>query len=232
MKVLLGFALAFILAGSATAQHGGGGGHGGGIGGHGSIGGIGHGGGVAIGHGGGIGIGYGGVGGHGFIGSGFGFHGVGGYHGAYVYPWYGLGYSYWPGYYGPYGGYPSYGAYPSYGYSYQPSPNVTVVYPPSQTAPAVEHEDRAQPITRTYDEYGQEVPAANGDNRGRSSPTYLIAFKDHTIRAASAYWVDGETLHYITLQREERRAALNTVDREFSSQLNRERRVSFQLPAR
>lgn len=254
MRVLLAIAIAVVLAGSGTAQHGGGGGHGGGIGGHGggigghgSIGAIGHGsgfaighsggigigrfGGVGIGHGGGIGIGYGGIGGHGYVGTGFGFHGSGIYHGAYLYPWYGLGYSYWPGYYAPYWGYPYVDGYASYGYSYQPSPNVTVLYPPSQAAAAAAPEGRAHPVTRSYDEYGQEIPPANDDNHGRSSPIYLIAFKDHTIRAASAYWVDGEILHYLTLQREERRAALSTVDREFSSQLNRERRVSFELPA-
>lgn len=239
MRMLLATALALVLAGSGMAQHGGGGGHGGGIGGHGGgIGGIGHGGigighagGIGIGHSGGIGIGHGGIGsiGHGYIGSGFGSHGIGLYYGSHVYPWYGLGYSYWPGYYGPYWGYPYSGAYASYDYSYQPSPNVTVIYPPSQAASTPV--DRARPVTREYDEYGQEVRSAAGDNRSASSPIYLIAFKDNSIRAASAYWVDGETLHYITLQREERRVALATVDREFSSQLNRERRVSFQLPA-
>jgi hypothetical protein len=50
------------------------------------------------------------------------------------------------------------------------------------------------------------------------------------IRAAASYWVDGGTLHYVTLQREEKQVPLDTVDRDLSLQLNRERRVSFQLP--
>jgi hypothetical protein len=91
--------------------------------------------------------------------------------------------------------------------------------------------DRTRPVTREYDEYGQEVTPATGDSSAGSSPVYLIAFNDHVIRAALAYWVDGETLHYITLRREERLAPLATVDRDFSSQLNRERRVSFLLSA-
>ena len=57
-----------------------------------------------------------------------------------------------------------------------------------------------------------------------------MAFKDHAISAAAAYWVDVRTLHYVTLQHEEKQAPLDTVDRDFSMQLNRERHVPFQLP--
>jgi len=63
-----------------------------------------------------------------------------------------------------------------------------------------------------------------------SSPIYLIATKDQAIRAAAWYWVDGRTLHYVTLQHEEKQVPLDTVDRDLSLQLNRERRVAFQLP--
>ena len=72
----------------------------------------------------------------------------------------------------------------------------------------------------------------------RSSPPpaaattiYLLAFTDHVIRAAEAYWVDGKTLHYITLEHEQKQAPLDTVDRDLSLQLNRERHVAFSLPA-
>jgi len=42
--------------------------------------------------------------------------------------------------------------------------------------------------------------------RPAASPIYLVAFqKDHEIRAAAAYWVDGQTLHYVTQQHEEKR---------------------------
>jgi hypothetical protein len=72
------------------------------------------------------------------------------------------------------------GYYPSdYGYStYQPSPNVTAVYPPPAAGASV---------TRSYDQYGQEV-------RSSALPLYLIAFNDRTIRAALSYRVDGNTL--------------------------------------
>lgn len=162
--------------------------------------------------------------GRGFFG-GFGF-GLGFGSGLGYWP-FGLGYDvYWPPYaYSSY--YPGYGYYPGYtspdnGYAtYQPSPNVTVIYPPQGTPPL--SAERARPVTREYDQNGQEI-------RPAGSPLYLIAFTDHTIRAAIAYRVEGNTLHYTTTERDEKEAPLNTVDRGLSMQLNRERRVPFQLP--
>jgi hypothetical protein len=71
----------------------------------------------------------------------------------------------------------------------------------------------------------REFPAADGPL------LYLIAFTDGVIRAALAYWVDGDTLHYIDLKREQKQAPLTTVDRAFSRRLNRDRGVQFHLPA-
>lgn len=173
------------------------------------------------------GIGF--FGGRGFErGSGF-FGGRGFFGSSLYYPYFGLGLGYWSGY-GPYYDSYSYGPSSYGGYaSYQTSPNVTVIYPAQQAYAAPEPPpERARPVTREYDQYGQEVrPGAPGT----ASPVYLIAFNDHVIRAAAAYWVDGKTLHYVTLQHEERQAALDTVDRTLSLQLNRERQVPFQLPA-
>jgi hypothetical protein len=46
-----------------------------------------------------------------------------------------------------------------------------------------------------------------------------------------AYWVDGDTLNYITVQGSKNSASLDLVDREFSQQINKERRVEFGLPS-
>jgi hypothetical protein len=62
------------------------------------------------------------------------------------------------------------------------------------------------------------------------APLYLIAFTDGIIRPALAYWVEGDTLHYVTMDRDPKQAALSTVDRDLSERLNRERRVTFRLP--
>jgi hypothetical protein len=121
-------------------------------------------------------------------------------------------------------------SYPAPVYSYNPSPNVTVVYAPQpapEPVPAPVITNVPNPPNPTYDEYGQPSNAAAASD---AAPIYLLAMKDHTIYAAAAYWLDGKTLHYVTLQHEEKQVPLDRVDRPFSQQLNRERRVAFHLP--
>jgi len=239
MRFLLQLTLCALLAnGVAMAQRGGGGGHGGGGGGFhgGSMGGGGvrggggfSGGGAFRGGIGGSGL-RGGFGGYGYgFNRGYGYRGYGyGYGYGWGYPYWGLGFGLGYGYWGyPYDYYPYdyYGSpYASYGYGYNTSPGVQVIYPP-QTAGAT-YVERATPVTHTYDEYGQEV----GSSASNGSPIYLIAFQDHTIRAAASYWVDGSTLHYVTLEHEEKQVPLDAVDRGLSTQLNHERHVQFRLP--
>ena len=174
-------------------------------------------------HGGG-GFGHGGGGAPSRPGGGWGYSGFRGGFGyrSYGYPGF-YGYSYWPGYYDY-----AYSADGYYAYSYDPSPNVTVIYPaPAQSSPGTVPAERANPVVRNYDEYGQEIKPSTGG----AAPIYLLAFTDHVIRAAEAYWVDGKTLNYITLDYQQEQAPLDTVDRDLSLRLNRERRVAFSLPA-
>ena len=229
MKLVLRIALCCSLAaGAGLAQRRAGGGF--------SSGGS-RGGGIARGGGGGGFNGGGGFRGGGFTGGG-GFRGGGigigrssgfrGYYSPYFYSGYGLGYGYSP-WYSDYG----YNSYPDYSYPvYQSSPNVTVVYAPPAPAPAPStvYVERPNSATREYDQYGQQTnrPTSSADS---AAPVYLIAFRDHSIRAAAAYWAEGGTLHYVTLEHEQKQAPLNTVDRDLSEQLNRERRIAFSLPA-
>jgi hypothetical protein len=125
---------------------------------------------------------------------------------------------YWPGYSDSYQ--PTYSTYAPA--QYAPAAPVTVVY--AQPAPEVQ---RANPVVHEYDQYGQEVEPAP---RASASPIYLFAFQDGAIRAASSYKVDGATLHYVTLQHEDRQAPVETLDRSLTLQLNRERRVTVRLP--
>jgi hypothetical protein len=174
-----------------------------------------------------------------FIGVGFGgwpWWGVGGWGGG----WGGWGPSYvsdigWdPGYYGGDPGYYG-GGYPasySAGYPQQSSPNVTVVYPPQAPASNTVVLDRSGgSVTREYDQYGQEINRQSAAVTDSGPQVFLIAFRDHTIRAAAAYWVEGAVLHYVTLEHEQKSAPLNLVDRDLCVRLNRERRVVFSLPA-
>jgi hypothetical protein len=109
---------------------------------------------------------------------------------------------------------------------------VNVVYAPysGQTEPV--YVERPNPVVREYDSYGQQVnrpPAGTGNTPG-AAPIYLIALRDGTIRAAEAYWVERGTLHYVTMQHEQKQTSMENVDRNLSAQLNRERRVAFSLP--
>jgi hypothetical protein len=108
-------------------------------------------------------------------------------------------------------------------------PNVTVVMPPQQASPVIINNyypstapagpDQVQPVV---DEVSQPTP----------EPThYLIAFTDHTIYAATAYWVDGDTLHYFTSGNTHNQASLSLVDRAFTERLNKESGVEVKLPA-
>ncbi len=246
MKRVLRIALCCTFAvGVGVAQRGGG--HGGGGIGHGGGGGFSRGvGGGGFSRGGGIGGGVyrGGIGqswgrsgySRGYGGYGYGGYGYRGYYGGY-YPYFGFGFGlgsgYWPwydNYYDyPYSSYPAY-SYPSYGYpAYDPSPNVTVISAPP-SSPSTVYVERPNPVIHEYDQYGQETNRpTSATNSG--PPIYLIAFHDHTIRAATAYWTEGGTLHYVTLEHEQKQVPLGTVDRDLSGQLNRERRVAFSLPA-
>lgn len=68
-------------------------------------------------------------------------------------------------------------------------------------------------------------------NNKADQPYFLIAMRDTTIYAASAYWIDGNTLNYVTIQGNENQVSLDLVDRELSKRLNRDRSVAFGLPA-
>jgi len=70
-------------------------------------------------------------------------------------------------------------------------------------------------------------PSALADDQ----PTiFLIALRDRTILPVIAYWVDGETLNYVTVKSAVNQVNLGEVDRNFSKQLNAERNVPFALP--
>jgi hypothetical protein len=76
-----------------------------------------------------------------------------------------------------------------------------------------------------------QVQAPVEDASAPETSHYLIAFQDHTIYAATAYWVDGDTLHYFTAGNVHNQASLTLVDRDFTERLNKEAGVEVKLPA-
>lgn len=91
--------------------------------------------------------------------------------------------------------------------------------------------DGANPVIRDY----SNVPLPDSAPQSQANDQqvmFLIALKDHTIFPAVAYWVEGDTLNYITVQGSRNSVSLDLVDREFSKQVNQERKVEFGLPSK
>lgn len=100
--------------------------------------------------------------------------------------------------------------------------------PPSDQSGLKIYENPTHPYADTLEQQKaqQQAPSQTDDEK----PTiYLLAFKDRTIIPALAYWVDGDTLNYITKDGIQNRASLSLIDKDFSKELNDERHVEFKL---
>jgi hypothetical protein len=95
-------------------------------------------------------------------------------------------------------------------------------YPAAQPPEFAPPPEPPAPAVREYRPTAQE--------QKYETPLFLIAFKDGAIRAVLAYWVDGATLHYVSMDHEQKQAPLSSVDRDLSERFNRERNVTFRLP--
>src|SRR5262249_8570937 len=99
--------------------------------------------------------------------------------------------------------------------------------------PVVIYQPNPAPVT-VYESPRASRPEIHGNTGssypGNEKPIYLIAFKNHDIRAAEAYWITGNTIHFITLQHEQRQAPPDSVDRNLTLRLNQERHVDFRFP--
>jgi len=142
----------------------------------------------------------------------------------YAYPLIGGGYGY--GYYG-YGD--GSGDVPP-----QQQPNITVVYPQQQPAPIIvmgtppgQPADVPRSSIQEYNQPGDPTTASGQPD----SSYYLLAFKDHSIYSAVGYWVDGDTLHYLTNGNVHNQISLSLVDRDLTLQLNKGRGVQINLPS-
>jgi hypothetical protein len=160
-----------------------------------------------------------------------GFNRRNGFFGLGYYPW-----GFWPYYSAgwglPYNDYPYYDSssnysYPAYSYPAvssdygYASPSPVVIY---QSAPAATPQ---APAVVVYEVPQQPVPEEIQRNE---KPIYLLAFKGQSnIRAAEAYWVAGNTLHYVTLQHQQRQEPLDSVDCALTLQLNHQQGVDIRL---
>jgi hypothetical protein len=138
-------------------------------------------------------------------------------------------------------------------YPYQQTPNVTVVAPPQYAtqpaAPIIINQyfgsETARPVVTEYAPDGREIPPSDSSGtRTYQAPSnapaepsqsdsvvFFIALKDSSVYTAVAYWVEGETLHYITPHGKHNQVSLALLDRELSARLNEGHKVDFHLPA-
>jgi hypothetical protein len=73
-------------------------------------------------------------------------------------------------------------------------------------------------------------PQAAGGPLGTPQNYYLIAYKNHAIYSALAYWVEDKTLHYVTTQNTHNQASLDLIDLTLTKNLNRSNDVPFSIP--
>jgi len=149
------------------------------------------------------------------------------YIGGYGYSFYGSP-SYLVGDYSTYGGYydtqyPGYAGQPVQ--QQQQQPNVIVVYPqmPGVMTQYGPPDMSAQQPEPTIHSQTSEPPAAEGTH-------ILLAFKDHTIYSAIAYWVEGDTLHYFTDANTHNQVSVELIDRDLTAKLNQGSGLQVKLP--
>lgn len=58
---------------------------------------------------------------------------------------------------------------------------------------------------------------------------YLIAYKDHSVYTALAYWMENRVLNYVTPQNAHNQVTLDLLDLELTKQLNARRGLAFNL---
>jgi hypothetical protein len=123
-------------------------------------------------------------------------------------------------------------------------------YAPASSSPTVIinqnfQQEPVHPVLHDYTNVPLPPPVGNGApqaeiNAPREAPQqpagasdatiYLISMKDHTIYPALAYWMDKDTLNYVTMSGATNRVSLSLVDRDLSVRLNEERGLQFRIP--
>ena len=140
----------------------------------------------------------------------------------------GWGYPYYPSYYS---GYPYYGYDPYYyGYDTYPSGGDAYPPPPAPQSNAPQNYGYDQRQSGPPQQPPMQTQPQSSAGSSRSQGYYMIAFKDRSIQAATAYRVDGDQMYWITREGREMHAPMSSVDIQFTQQINRDRNVEFPIP--
>jgi len=126
------------------------------------------------------------------------------------------------------------------GYGYQQAPPDAPPATPAQPIIINQYFGSRGPADRAAEDhpeqdYRQPPPddAANpGDPIGPPQNYYLIAYRDHSVYSALAFWVEGDTLHYVTTQNTHNQASLALIDLDRTTKLNSDRSIPFSIPGK
>jgi hypothetical protein len=76
----------------------------------------------------------------------------------------------------------------------------------------------------------QQDASPSSDPQPVSGDTYyLIAYKNHSVYTALAYWVEDKTLNYVTAGNTHNQASLDLIDMDLTKTLNQARGVPFSI---
>jgi hypothetical protein len=135
-----------------------------------------------------------------------------------------------------YYGYPAYSygyGDPGYGYAAPPPPDAAG-YPPPDQAVLPPPDDNAGPIPQPDDSqlriYQAPTPTLTPEEQAMNEGRYyLIAYKDHSVYTALAYWMENGALNYVTPQSAHNQVSLDLLDLDMTKQLNARRGLPFNL---
>ena len=181
----------------------------------------------------------------GFNGAGYGRPGYygSGYRGGRRAPYAGYPYAYsvWvPDYYDYLDSQSQYAAQYAYGAPYAPPPDASSYYgvpPAGPQQPVIINQYFAPPGPQAANapeaglRTGNDTTNAQapGDPIGTPMNYYLIAYKNHAVYTAIAYWVEDKTLHYVTTQNMHNQASLDLIDLALTKSLNQRNDVPFSI---
>jgi hypothetical protein len=152
----------------------------------------------------------------------------------YGYP---FAYSVWvPDYFDYINGQNQYSAPYAYGAAYGPPPASSAYYAPPVVAqspqqPVIINQYFGAPGPQQVNtpEASATATQAPGDPIGSPQNYYLIAYKNHSVYTALAYWVEDKTLHYVTTQNTHNQASLDLIDLTLTKSLNERNDVPFTI---
>lgn len=108
---------------------------------------------------------------------------------------------------------------------YYPPQNMTMMYAP----PSYPETAESKTITNPFVDQDGDAPAPMQSDDAISKH-YLLAFKDHTVYAAVAYFLQGDTIHYFTAGNIHNQASISLIDRDLTARLNKESGQQVDLP--